>query len=227
MNKKYIVANWKMNGDLNLVQQYQNFFSQHVLRYRVVVCPPYPFLEKIQNDAYYVGAQDCHFEKEGAFTGSMSAAILKSVCTQYVILGHSERRTQFNETNKQVCQKVQAVLDADLIPIVCVGETRQQKETAQTRAVITQQVEESIVITQKKLMIAYEPIWAIGTGCVPSLEDIASVHALIRTLYPTAILLYGGSVNKKNVHSILTINNVDGVLVGGASLDISFFETLI
>ncbi|HCU07049.1 MAG TPA: triose-phosphate isomerase [Holosporales bacterium] len=227
MDKKYIVANWKMNGDFKLVQQYQDFFSQHVIKHHVVVCPPYPFLDKIQNSTYHVGAQNCHVEKAGAFTGSISAAILKNCNTQYVILGHSERRTQFNETNEQILQKVNAALNEDLIPIICIGETLQQKESREARAVITKQLEESIPITQKKVIIAYEPIWAIGTGHVPSSEDIESMHALIRRLYPTIPILYGGSVNKNNIHSILNIKNVDGVLVGGASLDISFFETLI
>lgn len=227
MDKQYIVANWKMNGDFNLVQQYQNFFSQHAIKYHVVVCPPYPFLAKIQHDAYHVGAQDCHVEKAGAFTGSISATILKKFNTQYVILGHSERRAQFNETNQQIAAKVKAALDEDLIPIICVGETLQEKESGHATAVMTRQLAESIPTTQKKFIIAYEPIWAIGTGRVPSSEDIESIHALIRKLCPTIPILYGGSVNKTNISSILNIKNVDGVLVGGASLDVSFFATLI
>jgi triosephosphate isomerase len=227
MDTKYIVANWKMNGNFKLVQQYQDFFSQHVIKHRVVVCPPYPFLDQIQHDRYDVGAQDCHFEINGAFTGSISAAILKKINTQYIILGHSERRVQFNETNALVFKKVNAALDENLIPIICVGETLQEKEIGQATAVITRQLEESIPITQKKLMIAYEPIWAIGTGHVPSSEDIERIHTLIRRLYPEAPIVYGGSVNKTNIHGILNIKNVDGVLVGGASLDVSFFETLI
>lgn len=227
MDKQYIVANWKMNGDFNLVQQYQNFFSQHHINYHVVVCPPCPFLDKIQNHTYHIGAQDCHFETNGAFTGSISAAILKNFHIQYVILGHSERRAQFNETNQQVATKVKAALDEDLIPIICVGETLQEKESGHATVVITKQLEESIPITQKKFIIAYEPIWAIGTGRVPSSEDIEIIHALIRKLYPTIPILYGGSVNKNNTQGILSIKNVDGVLVGGASLDVSFFETLI
>lgn len=226
MDKKYIVANWKMNGDIQLIQLYQDFFSQYTINHHIVVCPPSPFLEKIKHTSYEVGAQDCHFEKSGAFTGSTSADILKSMNAEYVILGHSERRTQYNETSQLVQKKSMAALDAGLTPIICIGETLQEKETGQTSTIITNQLKESIPNTKQDFMIAYEPIWAIGTGTVPSPEYIQNIHSVIHNIYPTCPVLYGGSVNKKNIKDILRIKYVDGVLVGGASLDISFFQTL-
>ena len=227
MDKKYILANWKMNGDKHLIQQYHDFFSQHTLYHHMVICPPFSFLEQIKHQNYHVGAQDCHFEKSGAFTGSISPTILKGLGTKYVILGHCERRSQYSETNELVCKKAAAALDADIIPIFCIGETLQAKENGQTAAFIEKQLQESIPKTQKKMIIAYEPVWAIGTGKVPTPEYIQNVHALIYKLYPKHPILYGGSVNKQNCQAILNIENVNGVLVGGASLDISFFETLM
>jgi len=227
MDKKYIVANWKMNGDAKLMQQYQDFFSQHTTHHHIVVCPPFPFLAKIKHDNYHIGAQDCHFEKSGAFTGSVSPTILKSIKTEYVILGHSERRAQYNETSELVQKKATAALDAGLTAIICIGETLQEKESGQTTEIITNQLKESIPKTQKDFIIAYEPVWAIGTGTVPSAAYIQTIHTLIHNLYPTPPILYGGSVNKQNVQDILKIKYVDGALVGGASLDLAFFQALM
>lgn len=228
MDKKYIVANWKMNGDIKLIQKYQYFFSQHTINHHIIICPPYPFLDKIKHNNYRIGAQDCHFEKSGAFTGSISPAILKDFNAKYVILGHSERRAQYNESNELIQKKAIAALDAGLTPIICIGETLQEKESGKTIEVITAQLKESIPQKDgQECIIAYEPIWAIGTGSVPSSKYIQSTHTLIHNLYPKYSILYGGSVNKKNVQDILSIKHVDGVLVGGASLDISFFEALM
>ena len=226
MPKKYIIANWKMNGDHTLIQQYHDFFSKHHLDYHVIVCPPYPFLEPMRHDSYHVGAQDCHFEQSGAFTGSISPSILKSIGTEYTILGHSERRIQHNENSSLIQKKAIAAINENLIPIICVGETLEEKNNGKTESVIKKQLTESIPETTEPLLIAYEPVWAIGTGKTPSTQDIKDIHTLIHTLYPTRPVLYGGSVNQENIEDILKIKHVDGVLVGGASLDISFFQLL-
>lgn len=175
-----------------------------------------------------LGGQDCHDKKSGSYTGSVSADMLAKVGCEYVILGHSERREGCFETSEVVSRKIAAALEAKLTPIICVGESKEIREKKEHLAFIEKQIEETLAQNSgfEKLVIAYEPIWAIGTGLVPTDEEIAQVANLVKKLFETKYndiakehyLLYGGSVKESNSKSIMAINNIDGLLVGGASL---------
>ncbi|MDP2193015.1 MAG: triose-phosphate isomerase [Alphaproteobacteria bacterium] len=225
-----IVANWKMNGSQELLQQYHDFFHQHLIDYQVIVCPPFPFLLQCDTALFALGAQDCAHTDNGPFTGCVSASMLKQCNAQYVILGHSERRTHFHEDGKMIQQKVQQALAADLVPIICVGESWEARQANRTESVIETQLQECLPNNpqdQARCIIAYEPLWAIGTSKIPSLEEIQSVHQVIKQQYSQCPVLYGGSVMVVNIKQILGRDCVDGVLVGGASLSLAFWESLV
>ncbi|MBU6140835.1 MAG: triose-phosphate isomerase [Proteobacteria bacterium] len=169
-----------------------------------------------------LGGQDCHFEKSGSFTGDVSASLLKKVGCHYVILGHSERRAQHFENDEMVAKKVRSALAEDLIPIICVGENKETRDRGEHLEFVRQQLLKSVPadVIFKKLVIAYEPIWSIGTGVIPTLEQIAEMINFIKnTVGKECFTLYGGSVTSKNSQEILAVANVDGLLVGKASLD--------
>lgn len=223
---KYIVANFKMNGSINFIQDYFQQLSKTSHHHRVI-CPPFPYLQQIATilkseslQNCHLGAQNCASQKEGAYTGEVSARMLKEFGCQYVILGHSERRQLQGERSPTIKEKAQLAIEEGLIPIICVGETGENRNNNETETTILNQLQESTP-EMGDYMIAYEPIWAIGTGNTATPNDILSVHSLIRkqSVYKNIPLLYGGSVNAKNCETILEIPNVDGVLVGGASLD--------
>lgn len=229
MQLPLIVANWKMNGTQELLQQYHVFFHRHVIGYRVIVCPPFPFLSQCDTSLFALGAQDCAHMEHGPFTGCVSAAILKQHNVQYVILGHSERRTHFHEHNKMIQQKVQQALAVDLVPIVCVGESWAERQAHETESVLMAQLRGCLPknsLDQARCIIAYEPLWAIGTNKVPNLGEIQSTHQLIKQQYNQCPVLYGGSVTGLNIKQIIDLGSVDGVLVGGASLSLAFWESL-
>jgi triosephosphate isomerase len=227
---KLIVGNWKMNkGDEAGLQLARNFLN---FKGNIVICPPYTILrdvvQLVRESSLKVGAQDCSPHLDGGYTGEISASMIKKNGCSYVILGHSEARTHRHETNELVCQKVERALDAALIPIVCIGETREAYENGKTQTVLRDQLEKSLPKTGQEIVVAYEPIWAIGTGLVPSLEYIQETHQFIQGItlhrYP---ILYGGSVNSKNASEILSLSEVGGVLVGGASLQGEEFSKII
>lgn len=180
-----------------------------------------------------IGAQDCHDERKGSFTGNMSATMLTKVGCQYVILGHSERRTHQLESDALVAKKVKAALDQKLIPIICVGESKEMRDQGKHLAFVKNQILNSVPqdVTFETLIIAYEPIWSIGTGIVPSLEQIAEMSEYIHQIFAEnfagnskeQFMLYGGSVTSLNSQKILKIDNIGGLLVGGASLDAEEF----
>jgi triosephosphate isomerase (TIM) len=198
----------------------------------LAVCPPATLLAqaawKIRGGKLSLGAQDCHPEPSGAFTGDISAPMLKDAGAAYVIVGHSERRTLHHETDALVRAKAEAALKAGLTAIVCVGETRQEREAGDAIAVVTRQLKGSLLPGggPESVVVAYEPIWAIGTGLTPTPMDVAEMHGAIRALLGKIYhapglkmrILYGGSVKPSNCHQLLTLDNVDGALVGGASL---------
>jgi triosephosphate isomerase len=239
---KLIVANWKMNGSLDSVRKYGAELTQKLEvvqdHTKVVIAPPYPYLMFMDGrlvPAHVVlAAQDCSAKGEkGAFTGDVSAAMLKDVGCQYVIIGHSERRQHFQDTNAIVAAKLQFALTAGLIPILCVGETLAEKEAGQTEAIVNTQLEEALkdVKDCKELVIAYEPVWSIGTGKVATSSDITSMCTYIQRFakqkgIPVTVL-YGGSVNADNAREILHLEGVDGVLVGGASLTLDTFWPIL
>ena len=229
MPKKLIAGNWKMNGlradGVALARDLAARARGGAPTCDLLVCPPATLLvpvgETIAGSGVALGAQDCHPAEKGAYTGDISAEMLKDAGCGFVILGHSERRHGCGESDAAVRAKVAAAWRAGLNAILCVGETRAERETGQAVAVVTRQLAGSLPggATADRLVIAYEPVWAIGTGLTPTLDDIAAIHQAIRTAIPPRTrMLYGGSVNPKNAAEILSLDDVDGALVGGASL---------
>lgn len=228
---KLIVANWKMNGSLSFIETYFQSLKPSTSS-EVVFCPSFPYLNAVShciNDKNYtIGAQDCHTLDSGAFTGNVSAIMLKDIGCKYVILGHSERRQYHQETNELVKQKSQNALKNSLTPIICVGETLDDRQSKKHLEVVKQQLTESIPETDDPVVIAYEPVWAIGTGLTATLEDILEMHQMIATHTSNKYkILYGGSVTPDNAEEILSQKNVDGVLVGGASLKPDLFSQIM
>jgi triosephosphate isomerase (TIM) len=210
----------------------------------VAVCPPsvylHPVAAVVQGTCVGLGAQNMYHEKNGAFTGELSAAMLGDVGCKYVILGHSERRRILGETNEHVCRKVHAAIAAGLVPIVCVGETLEEREAGKTFHIVREQVYGSLAGLQAaqaaELVIAYEPVWAIGTGVVATPEQAEEVHADLRNALETRFdaalaaklrIQYGGSVKGSNAQELLAKENIDGALVGGASLKANDFVPII
>jgi len=206
----------------------------------IVVCPPYPALQEVCDEIcdsnVALGAQDLFWEDEGAFTGEVSAPMLKSVGCTYVIIGHSERRQCFGETDETVNKKLFAALKHNLFPIVCVGETLGQREKGETFKVIEKQIKEGFnkleIGNWKLVIIAYEPVWAIGTGKTATPEQAQEVHAFIRKLLPKEVaqavrILYGGSVKPENMKELMAQPDIDGGLVGGASLKVDSFVKIV
>jgi len=237
MRKPLVVGNWKMNGSLsansallqNLTQQWQQDSVQ------MVVCPPAVYLAQAQaliaSSKVQLGAQDASQHASGAYTGECSLAMLGEFGCEFVIVGHSERREYHGESDQVVAEKCQAILAAGLTPIVCVGESLEQRQAEQTLAVITQQMQAVLdhngLDNLKGVVIAYEPIWAIGTGLTATPEQAQAVHAVIRqqlaTLGSETRILYGGSVKADNAAELFAKPDIDGALVGGASLKAADF----
>ena len=239
-----IVANWKMNKNLvdarELVEQLKS--SIHCSsECEIVLCPPFPFLLEVSrlldNSLIKTGAQNMHPERAGAFTGEVSPCMLADFC-EYVILGHSERRSLFGETNKFINQKVLSALDNGLKPILCVGETEQERAYSNSAEIVGTQVKTGLadVTDITSITIAYEPRWAIGTSRVPKLEAVKEIIAqgirkVLQESYPEDYMvpnvLYGGSVTPENVSEFCSDKLVDGVLVGGASLTCDTFSQIV
>lgn len=220
---KFIIGNWKMNGSREILREMIEKTNGIKTENRVVLCVPFTMLgEKSEIIAF--GAQDVSAHERGAYTGEVSAAMLIAAGAKYVIVGHSERRMYHDETNDIVREKATRALDAGLTPIICVGETMDEKRAGKTLDVITAMVRESVPNdVHDDIIIAYEPRWAIGAGITPTVEDITTAHRVIAdTLSYMGLdgtpILYGASVNSTNVADIVAIENVAGVLVGGASL---------
>jgi triosephosphate isomerase len=239
--RPFVAGNWKMNGlsaSLGEIDAMRRAVDAgEAGEAELAVCPPATLLAqaawKLRGSLLALGAQDCSPEPSGAFTGDISAPMLKDAGAKYVIVGHSERRTLHHETDALVRAKAEAALKAGLIPIICVGETQAEREAGQQAAVVTRQLRRLLPPgqTSDTVVIAYEPVWAIGTGLTPTPGDVAVVHNGIRALLteiggPSAAktrLLYGGSVKPSNCQELLTLDNVDGALVGGASLKAADF----
>ncbi len=248
MRRPVIVGNWKMHKTSTEAEELAKALVNHLTDLtddrEVVLCPPFTGLkvvfEVIKSSPIKLGAQNLHWEKSGAFTGEISALMLKDVGCSYVIIGHSERRTYFCETNSTVNKKIFAALDQGLIPIVCVGETLEEREKNQTFEIIERQIREGLVgLTHSqalRLIIAYEPVWAIGTGKTATPEQANEVHTFIRyllaknfneTVASEIRIQYGGSVRPDNIKSLMSQKDIDGVLVGGASLDADSFTKIV
>lgn len=236
--RKLIVANWKMNGSLDSIRDYGIELAQRMEQpqenAQLVIALPFPYLMfmdgRLVSSGIALGAQDCSAKADkGAYTGDVSSAMLKDIGCQYVIIGHSERRQNFKEDDATIAAKVEFATKAGLIPILCVGETFEEKEAGKTEKVVKTQLD-AITLT-KNLVIAYEPVWAIGTGRVPTAKEITSMCTYIQDYAQKkdipATILYGGSVNGENAREILNLHGVDGVLVGGASLTIDTFWPIV
>lgn len=230
-----VAGNWKMNGLSATVAELDKIMhgcGDLWQRADIMVCPPATlvaaFAARAAGAKVAIGAQDCHTAASGAFTGDISAEMLADAGATTVIVGHSERRTLHHETDDLVCAKAQAAWRAGLMAIVCVGETRDQRTAGQTLEVVGRQLAGSVPkdATAAKLVIAYEPVWAIGTGLTPTPADVAAVHAFIRAQLTARFgavaggmrILYGGSVKPGNAGELMRVEHVDGALVGGASL---------
>ena len=239
---KLIVGNWKMNGlAASLVEAtaLREALDVEPAQTRVGLCPPATLIARmalqLKGGAVEIGGQDCHAKASGAFTGSVSAEMLADAGAGLVIVGHSERRAGFGETDADVAAKAEAALRAGLEPIVCVGETLEQRDAGDAVAVVTAQVAGSLPdsLRGRTFAVAYEPVWAIGTGRTPTLEQIAEIHAAIRAALvarldaATVPILYGGSVNPGNAAEILAVPDVGGALVGGASLKANDFLAIV
>ncbi len=240
-----IAGNWKMNFDMESAQTFIDQIVQYPnWKSTVILCVPYPLIYPlstlISKPHLYMGAQNCHDKLSGAYTGEVSSTLLSSVGCEYVILGHSERREYFHETDKLVYQKILSALNSGLKPIYCCGENLQERENNTYISTIQQQLEQSILLLSSEqiqnIAIAYEPVWAIGTGHTASSDQAQEVHRFIRQQltdkYGVFIgqkipLLYGGSCNPKNANDLFSMPDIDGGLIGGASLKVEDFISLI
>jgi triosephosphate isomerase len=241
---KLIAGNWKMNG-LKASEQVLTDILQGLAGRKelpeILICPPATlissFASRLQGTAVTVGAQSCHPKATGAHTGDISAEMLKDAGARYVIVGHSERRTDHGESSQQAATQASAAVRAGLKPIICIGESEAQHDVGQTQAVLAAQLRDSIPndMPRETLAIAYEPIWAIGTGKTPTTAEIVATHRFIRGSVAESVgtftgglrILYGGSVKPSNAAEILSSDGVDGALVGGASLKASDFLAII
>jgi triosephosphate isomerase len=226
---KIIIGNWKMNGNADAANTMSKALRRIKTDNQVIVCPPFTLLKEFKK--IKVGGQDCSAHISGAYTGEVSAAMLAEAGAKCVIVGHSERRLGYNETSEIVRAKAEAALSCGLTPIICIGETAAEKKAGKTFDVLSDQLSKSVP-KGGNIMVAYEPVWAIGTGKIPSLKEIEKTHAHIQGTLESLgggfnPILYGGSVKADNAFDIMSINFVDGVLVGGASLRPDDFVPII
>ncbi|WP_319531728.1 triose-phosphate isomerase [uncultured Cohaesibacter sp.] len=241
--KPLVAGNWKMNGLKASVAELEALVAGFDLADKVetMICPPATlvasFAEKTAGSAVTIGAQDCHMNVSGAHTGDLSAEMFKDAGASAIIVGHSERRADHGETNGIVADKAKATWAQGLVAIICVGETEAERKSGETLEVVGTQLEGSVPegATAANTVIAYEPVWAIGTGLTPTADDVAEVHAFMRAELVKAFgdeganmrLLYGGSVKPGNAVELMGVANVDGALVGGASLKAADFLGII
>ena len=231
----FFVANWKLNGDFKFIDQFiDNLRVPKNNSKCVVICPTSIHLDYLsrKKNNFYIGAQNVSENHEGAFTGEISCNAFLDLNIEFCILGHSERRQLFNETNNDVCLKSTRVIEYKIVPIVCIGETLEEKENGKTNDVLSKQLEDSIPISSNadNTIIAYEPVWAIGTGLTPTLDEINKTHEFIKNhnyKFSNYKILYGGSVKASNAKEIVSLSNVDGALIGGASLKSDDFTKII
>ena len=243
MRQRIVAGNWKMNASTSQVNDLISDITSNLgnCETNIIVCPPFPYLSQvssaIKNTKVNLGAQDLNINKSGAFTGEVSADMIKDFNANYVIVGHSERRALYNEDNELVAQKVKVALDNGLTPLLCLGEQLEERENGTTEKIVKAQLDAVIdlvgIAAFKNIIIAYEPVWAIGTGKVATPAQAQETHAFIRrelasqdiSIADNCAILYGGSVNGDNAQELFSCEDIDGGLIGGASLDaISFLK---
>jgi triosephosphate isomerase len=247
MRKPIIAGNWKMNktaGEAVKLAQALKSELRDVKNVEIVVCPPFTALGEtakvIQGTNIYLGAQNVHWQDSGAFTGEISASMLKELDCRYAIIGHSERRIYFGETNTGVNQRLKTALQYNITPIICVGEKLEERDSGRTYEVIREHVENGLAGISaeeiKKAVIAYEPVWAIGTGKTATPQQAQEAHSFIRRLLgqlynadvaSTLRIQYGGSVKPENITELMAQGDIDGALVGGASLKADSFANIV
>ncbi len=247
MRKLFIAGNWKMHNGIKETEEFFNSLFTLVADYDkvdIAIAPPFTSIPKAvevcRNKKLLIGAQNMYFEDKGAFTGEISPKFLKELNVDFVILGHSERKHIFNETNELIAKKLKKALDEGFIPILCVGETLKEREDEKTETVLKEQIDSAFnnltPDEAKRVIIAYEPVWAIGTGKTATPEIARDAHFFIRKrikeLYNSIVaeeirILYGGSVKPENAKSLLEVDEIDGALIGGASLKPQSFAEII
>ena len=250
MQKKILIANWKMNLRLHdakklVLEILHDLQHNNVPHVKKILCVPYVYIDAIKKitikeQNVFIGAQNCNDNQKGPYTGEISADMLKSCGIEYVILGHSERRILYNETNKLIANKIVQSLNSNIYPIFCCGETLKERRNKTYLDYIEKQINKSLFhLTPNqfsKILIAYEPVWAIGTGQTAEIQEINEIHEFIREkirdkfgkkISDSTPILYGGSVNPQNAYNIFSLPNVNGSLVGGASLNSKDFLTII
>ncbi len=241
MRRKLAAGNWKMNGTKASLAEVTALIAAHPApKSEVLLCPPATLVAAMAAAAagkIAVGGQDCHMKASGAHTGDVAAEMLADAGASHVILGHSERRADHGETSEMVCAKAEAAKAAGLVAVICVGETEAERDSGETLSVVGAQLRDSVPAgaTGANTVIAYEPVWAIGTGRTPTLVQIAEVHDFLRAELVARFgaegeairLLYGGSVKPSNAGEIFATSNVDGALVGGASLKAADFGAIL
>ena len=242
MINSIVAGNWKMNK----TPKEGKIFTEKMISdldslgdTNVIICPPFTGLTSLsKSPKYNLGAQNCYFEDSGAYTGEISVQMLIDCGVQYVILGHSERRSIFIEDDVSIGKKVKKVLDAGMTPILCIGETIEQLNDGLAKETVFTQLKKGLeeLISLEKIVIAYEPVWAIGTGLTASVKKVGDIHSFIRNslenLYSKeqadlVPILYGGSVNSNNAEELINVKSVNGFLIGGASLDVEKFVDII
>ena len=242
--RRFCVANWKMNFNSSETKSFlENWGKKELINKEIktIFCPSFTELNTtaklLQNSNSELGAQNVYYESNGAYTGEISCRMLKELGCQWVIIGHSERRSIFGETDEMVCNKLDKLTSENMYPIVCIGETKVERENGKTEEVLSRQL--SVAFENQKgknienIIVAYEPVWAIGTGITATNDMISETHQCIRNIFSTngfngsnISILYGGSVTNENAAELSGITDVDGFLVGGASLDVNKFYAI-
>lgn len=241
MRKKWVIGNWKMNAHSDFVAAWaEQVAKQQAVDVAMAVCPPFPYIatlkQKLTNTNIQLGAQNVAATDEGAYTGEVAATMLADLEVSLALVGHSERRTLFGESNEDVAEKCQRLAENGILPIVCVGETHAEREQGVTENVVAEQLAPIVELIKTGLrpVIAYEPVWAIGTGLTATPEQAQAVHTFIRQeltkvsaeVAESTSILYGGSVNRDNAAALFSQADIDGGLIGGASLDAEHFFTI-
>ena len=237
-----VAGNWKMNGDISgaeeLLRELNAGLSDNAPKCEIVICPPFTLLQHVgkllrKDKLLHLGAQDCSEYEVGAYTGDVSPRMLSDIGCRYVVLGHSERRTRLQESNVMIKRKAAQAIHQGLIPIVCVGESLNERQEGRAQRAVQTQISRSLPsgLEPSEVVVAYEPIWAIGTGLTANVQQISQAHEILRGLVnelfgkasDSLTIQYGGSVNEKNCRQLSEIDEVDGFLIGGASLDVNQF----
>lgn len=246
MRSMLIIANWKLNGNWSFNEEYASVLSNglrgvDLTNRQIIICPPSIYLQQMNgllvDQEIYLGGQDLSDEAAGAFTGEISGVMLKEFGCRYVLVGHSERRLKYQESNELIVKKALNAIAAGLKPVVCIGETQEQRESLQVEKVLSEQIAalmDGLGQHIDKIILAYEPIWAIGTGQTASALQAQEVHAMLRGMLEKASplvaqnmqIIYGGSVKAENAEELLRMSDIDGLLVGGASLVVAEFLSI-